>query len=127
MAIDLKTHEAKLLAAWNDVMNEKSSTDWALFGYDGHSNTLKVVSTGDSGLVELSEDLNSNKIMYGFCRLLDPKTELPKYVLINWVSGTGGYSDLHNGIYQLICPPGCSGDLDTPPACERANPMDLHL
>ena len=57
----------------------------ALFGYDGHTNILKVVSSGDGGITEMSEDLNSNKIMYAFCRLLDPKTSLPKYVLINWV------------------------------------------
>ncbi|KAF0310124.1 Drebrin-like protein [Amphibalanus amphitrite] len=84
MAVDLKTNETKLLAAWKDVTDDKSETDWALFGYDGHTNTLKVVSSGDGGLTELSEDLNSNKIMYAFCRLLDPKTSLPKYVLINW-------------------------------------------
>ncbi|XP_037090826.1 drebrin-like protein A [Pollicipes pollicipes] len=84
MSIDLRTHEAKLVAAWKDVTDDKTATDWALFGYDGHSNTLKVVSTGDGGLTELSEDLNSNQIMYGFCRMMDPKTSLPKYVLINW-------------------------------------------
>lgn len=33
----------------------------------------------------MKEDLNSSKIMYAFCRVLDPKTSLYKCVLINWV------------------------------------------
>ncbi len=33
----------------------------------------------------MAEDLNSSKIMYAFCKVKDPKTSLPKNVLINWV------------------------------------------
>lgn len=33
----------------------------------------------------MKEDLNSSKIMYAFCRVLDPNTSLYKCVLINWV------------------------------------------
>nr|CAD7261167.1 unnamed protein product [Timema shepardi] len=36
------------------------------------------------GVEELTEDLNSGKIMYAFCKVMDPKTSLPKCVLINW-------------------------------------------
>lgn len=39
----------------------------------------------DGGIEEMTEDLNSSKIMYAYCRILDPNTNLPKYVLINWV------------------------------------------
>ena len=46
----------------------------------------KCLNLIDGGISELAEDLNSNKVMYGFCRVKDPKTSLPKYVLINWVS-----------------------------------------
>lgn len=56
----------------------------ALFGYDGQSNDLKVVATGDGGLEELAEDLNSGKIQYAFVSVQDPKTTLTKFVLINW-------------------------------------------
>jgi hypothetical protein len=37
------------------------------------------------GIEEMAEDLNSGKIMYAFCKVMDPKTSLPKCVLINWV------------------------------------------
>ena len=40
----------------------------------------------DGGIEELSEELNSGKIQYAYCRVTDPNTSLPKYVLINWVS-----------------------------------------
>ena len=40
----------------------------------------------DGGIEELSEELNSGKIQYAYCRVTDPNTGLPKYVLINWVS-----------------------------------------
>lgn len=35
------------------------------------------------------EELNSGKVMYAFCRVKDPNSGLPKYVLVNWVSGDG--------------------------------------
>lgn len=56
----------------------------ALYGYEGQSNDLKVVSSGEGGLEELCDDLNSGKIMYAFVRIEDPKTGLKKFLLINW-------------------------------------------
>lgn len=41
------------------------------------------------GIEEMIEDLNSGKIMYAFCKVMDPKTSLPKCVLINWVRIVG--------------------------------------
>lgn len=41
----------------------------------------------DGGLEEMVEELNSGKVMYAFCRVKDPNSGLPKYVLVNWVSG----------------------------------------
>ncbi|XP_008476634.1 drebrin-like protein [Diaphorina citri] len=84
MSINLDKHKDSLVKAWRDVLDDKTSTDWALFGYEGQTYDLKVVSTGDGGIEEMREDLNGGKIMYGFCKVIDVKTSLPKYVLINW-------------------------------------------
>jgi len=84
MAIDFSVHGPQMQAAWKDVLNEKSDTNWALYGYDGSSNILKLVATGEDGVEELREEFNPNKIMYAFCRVEDPNTSLPKNVLINW-------------------------------------------
>ncbi|XP_075236868.1 actin binding protein 1 [Lycorma delicatula] len=84
MAVNLTKNKESILSAWKDVVDDKSKTDWALFGYEGLTNDLKVVSKGDGGIEEMREDLNSGKIMYAFCKVLDPKTSLHKFVLINW-------------------------------------------
>lgn len=59
----------------------------ALFGYEGQTNELKLVSSGEGGVQELCEDLNSGKIMYAYVRIEDPKTGLKKFLLINWQVG----------------------------------------
>ncbi|KAF4802895.1 Drebrin-like protein [Turdus rufiventris] len=41
------------------------------------------------------EELNSGKVMYGFCRVKDPNSGLPKYVLINWTGE--GVNDVRKG------------------------------
>lgn len=72
------------MAAWHNVVDDKSSTNWAVFGYEGQTNNLKVVGTGTSGLEEMIDHLSSSQIMYAFCRVIDTKTSLPKCLLINW-------------------------------------------
>ncbi|XP_050351976.1 drebrin-like protein B [Nymphalis io] len=84
MAINLEKHKQDLIAAWKDVLDEKTETNWALFGYDGMSNDLKFVSKGDGGLTELIDDFNSGKIQYAFLKVDLPDGTISKYVLINW-------------------------------------------
>ncbi|XP_037934095.1 drebrin-like protein [Teleopsis dalmanni] len=84
MAISFEKHRAQILAAWKDVLDDKSTTNWSLYGYEGQTNELKVVASGEGGLEELCEDLNSGKIMYAFVRIEDPKTGLKKFLLVNW-------------------------------------------
>lgn len=86
--VDLKKNEASMKAAWKDVTDEKSSTDWALFGYEGYTTTLHLISKGEDGIDEMMEDLNPSKILYGFLKVDDPKTSLPKYVILNWQGET---------------------------------------
>ncbi|KAL7734956.1 hypothetical protein ACLKA6_011221 [Drosophila palustris] len=84
MAISFEKNRAQIVDAWKDVLDDKSSTNWSLFGYEGQTNELKLVGKGDGGVDELNEDLNSGKIMYAFLRIEDPKTGLNKYLLVNW-------------------------------------------
>ncbi|XP_054267084.1 drebrin-like protein isoform X1 [Macrosteles quadrilineatus] len=84
MALGIEKYKDALIAAWKDVLDDKTNTNWALFSYEGQTNDLKVVGKGDGGIEEMREDLNSGKIMYAFCKVLDPKTSLNKFVLVNW-------------------------------------------
>ena len=78
MSLNLNKYGASMQEAWKEVSNAKSPTNWALFGYEGKSFDLKLVSKGEDGLEELKEDLNASKIMYAFLRVEDPKTSLAK-------------------------------------------------
>ncbi|XP_068422516.1 drebrin-like b isoform X2 [Clinocottus analis] len=73
-----------------------SLTSWALFTYEGNSNDIRLAEKGDGGLEEMVEELNSGKVMYAFCRVQDPNSGLPKYVLINWTGE--GVKDARKGI-----------------------------
>ncbi|XP_015258148.1 PREDICTED: drebrin-like protein B isoform X2 [Cyprinodon variegatus] len=96
MAVNLSKNGPALTAAYKKVVDAKSDTDWALFTYEGNSNDLRLVETGGGGLEELVEELNSGKIMYAFCRVPDPNSGLPKYVLINWTGE--GVKDSRKGM-----------------------------
>ncbi|XP_057588962.1 vesicular, overexpressed in cancer, prosurvival protein 1 isoform X4 [Hippopotamus amphibius kiboko] len=43
----------------------------------------------------MMEELNSGKVMYAFCRVKDPNSGLPKFVLINWTGE--GVNDVRKG------------------------------
>eukprot|EP00092_Neocalanus_flemingeri_P087850 GFUD01110923.1.p1 GENE.GFUD01110923.1~~GFUD01110923.1.p1 ORF type:complete len:486 (-),score=176.06 GFUD01110923.1:56-1513(-) len=88
MSVDLKKFGADIKNACKEVTSDKLETNWALFGYEGQTNVLKLVSTGEDGLEELVEDFNPSKIQYAFLKVEDPKTSLPKFVLINWQGET---------------------------------------
>ncbi|XP_074494465.1 drebrin-like b isoform X2 [Sebastes fasciatus] len=96
MAVNLSKNGPALSSAFGEVVDEKSSTNWALFTYEGNSNDIRLAEKGDGGLEELVEELNSGKVMYAFCRVQDPNSGLPKYVLINWTGE--GVKDSRKGM-----------------------------
>ncbi|XP_041088406.1 drebrin-like protein B isoform X2 [Polyodon spathula] len=96
MSVNLSKNGAALQAAYNEVVDGKSSTNWALFTYEGNSNDIRLAEKGDGGLEEMVEELNSGKVMYAFCRVQDPNSGLPKYVLINWTGE--GVKDSRKGL-----------------------------
>ncbi|XP_036404701.1 drebrin-like [Megalops cyprinoides] len=85
MAVNLSKNRLALLTAYQDVINEASPTDWALYTYEDNSDDLILAASGDGGLVEITETFDSGHIMYGFCSMKEPSTTLPHYILINWV------------------------------------------
>ncbi|XP_038028395.2 drebrin-like protein [Anas platyrhynchos] len=95
MALNLSKNGRALQEAYGRVVAAGSSTDWALFTYEGNSNDLRVAGCGDGGLEEMVEELNSGKVMYAFCRVKDPNSGLPKYVLVNWTGE--GVNDVRKG------------------------------
>ncbi|XP_053680119.1 drebrin-like protein A [Anopheles nili] len=84
MSVDLQKHRDAIFGAWKTVVDRKSSTNWALFGYEGQTNVLKLQETGEDGISELGAELNSGKIQYAFLRVDNQETGIAKFVFINW-------------------------------------------
>ncbi|XP_029924198.1 drebrin isoform X1 [Myripristis murdjan] len=85
MAVNLGKNRLALLTAYQDVIDETSDTDWALYTYEGDSNDLSLAASGGGGLAEITVTFDNAMVMYGFCSLKDPSAALPRYILINWV------------------------------------------
>ncbi|KAJ4921052.1 hypothetical protein JOQ06_021769 [Pogonophryne albipinna] len=96
MAVNLSRNGPALMEAYKQVLDGKVNTNWALFTYEGNSNEIRLAEKGDGGLEEMVEELNSGKVMYAFCRVQDPNSGLPKYVLINWTGE--GVKDSRKGV-----------------------------
>ncbi|XP_038565542.1 drebrin isoform X2 [Micropterus salmoides] len=85
MAVNLGKNRLALLTAYQDVIDETSDTDWALYTYEDDSNDLTLASSGGGGLAEITLTFDNGRVMYGFCSLKEPTSALPRYILINWV------------------------------------------
>jgi len=79
--------EDALRTAIKAVRADNDPTDWMLMGYEGSSNNLKLVATGNGDLDELITHLKDDQILYGLYRTTDTidNTVAIKFVLIVWV------------------------------------------
>ncbi|XP_076876039.1 drebrin-like a isoform X3 [Brachyhypopomus gauderio] len=84
MAVNLSKNGVALKSTYDEVVDGRSDTNWALFTYEGNSNDIRVAGKGAGGLEEMVQELNSGKVMYAFCRVQEPGSGVPKFVLINW-------------------------------------------
>jgi len=80
-------NEEEGTAAIRRVRNDEDPTDWVLFGYEGQSNVIVVVGTGEGGIEEMKQHLKPDSINYGIVRVYDcyDGHTTTKFVLILWV------------------------------------------
>ncbi|XP_060893910.1 drebrin-like protein A [Labrus mixtus] len=83
--VDLDTYSLSLLTAKEDILNPRSSTNWAIFTYDGLTNKLKLADSGAGCMAELAEKFHISKPQYGLCKVSSMETGGPRIVLISWV------------------------------------------
>ncbi|KAI1900395.1 hypothetical protein AGOR_G00049510 [Albula goreensis] len=84
-AINLDTYSLSLLTAKEDIFNPRSSTNWALFTYDGATNNLKLSDSGAGGMSELTGKFHVNRSLYGLCQVTMPGSGQRRVVIIAWV------------------------------------------
>ncbi|XP_018107710.1 drebrin isoform X6 [Xenopus laevis] len=84
-SVSFNPHRLELLAAYQNVIENQNSIDWALYTYEDNSDILTLASSGGGGLHDLASRFENQKVMYGFCSVKEPHAMLARYVLINWV------------------------------------------
>ncbi|GEM07516.1 hypothetical protein Rt10032_c03g1533 [Rhodotorula toruloides] len=89
-----------LLQPYKEVLSG-GQNDWALYtlvsNQGGFSTELKFTSSGSGGLEEIEDEFNDGKVMYGFVRVKDANSSLPKFVLICWLGE--GVPDSRKGLF----------------------------
>ncbi|XP_036955076.1 drebrin-like protein A isoform X2 [Acanthopagrus latus] len=83
--VNLDTYSLSLLTAKEDILNPRSSTNWAIFTYDGFTNKLKLADSGAGGVAELAGKFHIAKPQYGLCKVASVETGGPRIALISWV------------------------------------------
>ncbi|KAG9321746.1 hypothetical protein KVV02_006746 [Mortierella alpina] len=87
LQVNFTAHGHDLRAAYEAILrpaDPQTSDNWAMFGYDKGTNDLKVLGQGNGGLEELEDEFADGKIQYAFVRIIDPNTQLNKFILIGW-------------------------------------------
>ncbi|CAO1438138.1 unnamed protein product [Diamesa tonsa] len=84
MSVNLNKNKDAILDAYKKVTENQDGYDFAIFGYEGKSNDLRLEIIGSGGLETISEEINEGKIQYAFVRIIDPSTQLIKFLLINF-------------------------------------------
>ncbi|KAG5834468.1 hypothetical protein ANANG_G00261840 [Anguilla anguilla] len=84
-AINLDTYSLSLLTAKEDILNPRSSTNWALFTYVGITNNLKLSDSGVGGVSELAGKFHVMRPLYGLCRVGMDGQGPSRIVMIIWV------------------------------------------
>ncbi|XP_014855886.1 PREDICTED: drebrin-like protein A isoform X1 [Poecilia mexicana] len=83
--VNLDTYSLSLLTAKEDILNLRSSTNWALFTYEGVTNKLKLADSGAGGVAELAEKFHISKPQYGLCKVGGMDGGALRIALISWV------------------------------------------
>ncbi|KAF9954396.1 hypothetical protein BGZ70_010581, partial [Mortierella alpina] len=87
LQVNFTAHGHDLRAAYEAILrpaDPQTGDNWAMFGYDKGTNDLKVLGQGNGGLEELEDEFADGKIQYAFVRIVDPNTQLNKFILIGW-------------------------------------------
>lgn len=78
-----------IVAAYDDVRNDKLETNWMLLSYAGAvGNKLALTQTGTGGLSELVSSLSDDGVQYGYVRIEyanDKESTRVKFVLVIWI------------------------------------------
>ncbi|KAJ8654646.1 hypothetical protein O0I10_009697 [Lichtheimia ornata] len=96
--VNFSTHGKEINDALQAVLSDNDATNWLVLAYDKGTNDLRLQDTGDGGLEELNDEFFDGKMQYAYTRVIDPNTELPKYVFIAWCGS--GVPETRKGFFN---------------------------
>jgi hypothetical protein len=82
MSLQVNLSSPDIRSAYDQVLS--GAADYLILTYEKASNDLKVQTVEQGSLDDALFDFSSGRIQYGFIRVVDPNSKLPKFVLINW-------------------------------------------
>lgn len=82
--VDLSTNSKDLRSIVDLIQSGSSEADWALFGYVGQTDTLKLTDQGDDGIDGISREVNEGQVQYAYLRVVDTNSKNFKFVFIIW-------------------------------------------
>ncbi|KAI8139528.1 hypothetical protein BJV82DRAFT_626424 [Fennellomyces sp. T-0311] len=92
--MSLIVNDPAIIEAYEDVRDDKSSTDWAFFDFaDGKPDRLKVAGSGSGGLSEFVGQLKPEIAGWGYVRMNmsnDEYSQRIKFVLVPWCGESVG-------------------------------------
>ncbi|KAA1118720.1 hypothetical protein PGT21_003438 [Puccinia graminis f. sp. tritici] len=81
--------DSTIQEAYDDVRNDKTSTNWLLLNYESErSDKLKLSATGSEGLNELKDKLEEDQASFVYARITyanDKESQRHKFILIIWI------------------------------------------
>lgn len=82
MSLQVNLSSPDIRSAYDQVLS--GAADYLILTYEKGSNDLKVQTVEQGSLDDALFDFSSGRMQYGFIRVVDPNSQLPKFVLINW-------------------------------------------
>lgn len=95
MSLQVNLSSPDIKSAYDAVL--AGSQDYFLLTYEKGTNDLKVQEVEKGSLEDALFEFSSGRIQYGFVRVIDPNSQLPKFILINWCGE--GVPETRKGIF----------------------------
>lgn len=83
MAVSFSANGKEVKSAYDSILSGESTYEWALYGYQDGTNEIELVDSG-SGLEKLCDEFDEEEYQYAFARVIDPNSNLPRFVFISW-------------------------------------------
>jgi hypothetical protein len=82
---DINVSDPAIAAAYLDVRNDNTETNWLRLGHKDDKN-LQLEGSGSGGIEEFKSGLREDGVQYGYLRVItgDSESKRAKFVLVSW-------------------------------------------